>query len=78
MHTDVLIHKASGQKVYNIEKHYGLATIEYNPVEITHVAEQKMIPTVAKKDVPKPKNQDTKSLAKEDVSDNASLSTVVV
>jgi hypothetical protein len=54
MHTDMLIHKTSGQKVYNIEKHYELATIEFNSVEMC-VAEQKnasaMKKPLAKKDV---------------------------
>ncbi len=48
MQEDVLIHKTSGQKVCNIEKHYGLATIEFNPVEITHAAVEKNAPLMAK------------------------------
>ncbi len=52
MHTDVLIHKASGQKVCNIEEHYGLATIEFNPMEMTVAM----------------KNQEEKPVAKEDAS----------
>jgi hypothetical protein len=34
MKEDVLIHKTSGQKVCNIEEHYGLATIEFNSVDV--------------------------------------------
>jgi hypothetical protein len=48
MQEDVLIHKTSGQKVCNIEEHYGLATIEFNPVEITHAAVEKNAPLMAK------------------------------
>jgi hypothetical protein len=57
MQEDVLIHQTSGQEVCNIEEHYGLATIEFNPVEITHVADEKNAPLMAK------------PLAKEDVSE---------
>ncbi len=37
----MLIHETSGQKVCNIEKHYELATIEFNSVKMTQVATQK-------------------------------------
>jgi hypothetical protein len=50
MQEDVLIHQTSGQKVCNIEEHYGLATIEFNPVEITDVAVEKIPPSLAKED----------------------------
>jgi hypothetical protein len=63
MHTDVLIHKASGQKVCNIENHYGLTTIEFNPMKMT-VASQKNAPSMTK--------EEEKSLTKEDASEENS------
>jgi hypothetical protein len=71
MQEDVLIHKTSGQKVCNIEEHYGLATIEFNPVEMS-VAVKKITPPVAKEDVSNLKENVplmTKPLAKEDASE---------
>jgi hypothetical protein len=40
MQEDVLIHQTSDQKVCNIEKHYGLATIEFNPVKMSVAVEK--------------------------------------
>ncbi len=71
MQEDVLIHQ-SDQKVCNIEEHYGLATIEYNPVEITNVAVEKITPFLAKVDVSDLKENAplmAKFLAKVDASD---------
>jgi hypothetical protein len=68
MEEDVLIHQKSGQKVCNIEEHYGLATIEFNPVD---VAVEK-ISFLAKEDASDLKENVplmAKSLAKEDASE---------
>jgi hypothetical protein len=69
MQEDVLIHKTSDQKVCNIEKHYDLATIEFNPVEM-NVAVDK-ISSLTKEDASDLKENVslmTKPLAKEDAS----------
>jgi hypothetical protein len=50
MQEDVLIHQTSDQKVCNIEKHYELATIEFNPMEMS-VAIEKITPSLTKEDV---------------------------
>jgi hypothetical protein len=64
MQEDVLIHQTSDQKVCNIEKHYELATIEFNSMKITHVADEKNVSLM------------TKPLTKEDVSkENPSIVT---
>jgi hypothetical protein len=65
MKEDVLIHKTSDQKVCNIEEHYGLATIEFNPVDVA----VNKIPSLAKENASDLKENAplmTKSLAKED------------
>jgi hypothetical protein len=49
MQEDVLIHQTSDQKVCDIEKHYELAIIEFNSMEITSVAVEK-ISSLAKED----------------------------
>jgi hypothetical protein len=71
MQEDVLIHQTSDQKVCNIEEHYDLATIEYNPMKITNVAVEKITPSLTKVDASDLKENAplmTKSLAKEDAS----------
>jgi hypothetical protein len=68
MQEDVLIHKTSGQKVCNIEEHYGLATIEFNPVDVA----VKKTPSLAKEDASDLKENAplmAKPLAKEDASE---------
>jgi hypothetical protein len=67
MQEDVLIHQTSDQKVCNIEKHYELATIEFNPVNFA----VEKIPPVTKEDASDLKENAplmTKPLAKEDAS----------
>jgi hypothetical protein len=76
MQEDVLIHKTSDQKVCNIEKHYGLATIEFNSMEMSVAVEK--TPSLTKEDASGLKENAplmTKSLAKEDVSENPPIVT---
>jgi hypothetical protein len=76
MQEDVLIHQTSSQKVCNIEEHYELATIEYNPVKITNVAVEKITPSLAKEDASDLKENAplmANSLTKEDASENPSI-----
>jgi hypothetical protein len=68
MKEDVLIHQKSDQKVCNIEEHYELATIEFNPVD---VAVEKITSSLAKEDASDLKENAplmTKPLTKEDAS----------
>jgi hypothetical protein len=67
MQEDVLIHQKSGQKVCNIEEHYGLATIEFNPMDVA----VKKTPSLTKEDASDLKENAplmTKPLTKEDAS----------
>jgi hypothetical protein len=75
MKEDVLIHQKSDQKVCNIEEHYDLATIEFNPVDVAvektsflakEDASEENPPIVAKEDAPTEKKMDTEQ--KEDAS----------
>jgi hypothetical protein len=78
MQEDVLIHKTSGQKVCNIEEHYGLATIEFNPVEITHAAVEKNVSLMAKpltKEDALELKENLSIVAKEDVSTEEKMDT---
>ncbi len=78
MQEDVLIHKTSDQKVCGIEEHYELATIEFNPMKITHAAVEKITPFLTKEDALDLKENVSlmaKLLAKEDVSKMTSIVT---
>jgi hypothetical protein len=69
MQEDVLIHKTSDQKVCDIEEHYELATIEFNPMKVTHAAIEKITPSLTKEDALDLKENVplmTKPLTKED------------
>jgi hypothetical protein len=71
MQEDVLIHQTSDQKVCNIEKHYGLATIEFNSVKMS-VAVEKIISSLTKEDASDLKENVslmTKTLTKKDASE---------
>jgi hypothetical protein len=73
MQEDVLIHQTSDQKVCNIEKHYELATIEFNSMKITSVAVEK-ISSLAKEDVSKLK-ENLSIVTKEDASIEEKMNT---
>jgi hypothetical protein len=70
MQEDVFIHQTSDQKVCNIEKHYELAIIEYNPVKITNVAVEKFTSSLAKEDA---SNMKKKCLTNDKTSDKRKL-----